>query len=897
MPSERTSTLPRPIEDCLDRIEGRLGLPAGTVMDGELGSSPPDDQVALFLRVLPEESAWPEPAAAPAGWESLCVEVVAGDREQGRPSHLVTVAARSNFDGLEDLRKFLRNGLLSLDTDPALAPRGTTRKSRTCIVSSEIVGPVRSGGIGTACTSLARALAAAEHEVVIVYVGGFEETGDPAEHWIAEYAKDGVTLHCLDVAPRKDLDFDLEYLRRPWLVCEHLRRLEAEDGAFDAIHFAECNGLGYYAIQAKQCGLAFAETALCVATHGSTRWHLDGNRSWMDRVFHYVEDHTEPYTIEHCDVLHAPSHYLADWAEAQGWLLPDRILRMPYVQPQTAREAIDRSQPLARVTDLNELVLFGRQETRKGVVVLCDALDRLASDPEGLPSKLTITFLGKPGVVEGGGARHYLEERATAGSWPWQWRLIGDLDQAGANEYLQGKGRLALMPSLVDNYPNTVMECLGLGVPFLASAAGGIPEIIHPEDVAEATFPSPPGFDWGGSLAMALRRALADGIRPARPAFDREEVESAWIRWHGLVAATGPPRPEEAASLRTPRRPPREITASSSASIGALVDRAEPLIVVPEGLSPQPDAARKMVDALKGDDLDLVGAMSSATPDGEPRHFPLAWPAWLPAVVPETGDQPLLLSHDVVEALLDEAPDTPLTAPHLLAVALSLGEDFRHAVLPEVLFTGKHPETPENSPWQRYGHLSGAVATLPHDLPSGFRHWPHFLQALRELAAQREREIEQLQWQVDEGYGRVEAHNGKLATRIDELGVMIAEQEQRIETEITRTEKAEALNEELTTMNEELRNELAALHEEMRRINGEVERLRKAESNHEERLGAHAERFEEVFNSLNDRLATRDEKIAALREKSKTLEEKSKTLATRVEEIGSRKSGGFFRRG
>jgi glycosyltransferase involved in cell wall biosynthesis len=50
-------------------------------------------------------------------------------------------------------------------------------------------------------------------------------------------------------------------------------------------------------------------------------------------------------------------------------------------------------------------------------------------------------------------------------------------DQAGAIEYLRGDGRLAVISSLADNFPNTVLECVGVGVPFLASDVGGIPEI------------------------------------------------------------------------------------------------------------------------------------------------------------------------------------------------------------------------------------------------------------------------------------------------------------------------------------------------------------------------------------------------------------------------------------
>ena len=43
-------------------------------------------------------------------------------------------------------------------------------------------------------------------------------------------------------------------------------------------------------------------------------------------------------------------------------------------------------------------------------------------------------------------------------------------------------GRVAILPSLMDNSPYTVMECLVTAIPFLASKVGGVTELIHPED-------------------------------------------------------------------------------------------------------------------------------------------------------------------------------------------------------------------------------------------------------------------------------------------------------------------------------------------------------------------------------------------------------------------------------
>src|SRR5689334_14716920 len=51
---------------------------------------------------------------------------------------------------------------------PASGEHSNTR-SKVCIATPDIVGPIRNGGVGTAYTSLARALAKAGHDVTILY--------------------------------------------------------------------------------------------------------------------------------------------------------------------------------------------------------------------------------------------------------------------------------------------------------------------------------------------------------------------------------------------------------------------------------------------------------------------------------------------------------------------------------------------------------------------------------------------------------------------------------------------------------------------------------------------------------------------------------------------------------
>src|SRR5205823_6548257 len=76
------------------------------------------------------------------------------------------------------------------------------------------------------------------------------------------------------------------------------------------------------------------------------------------------------------------------------------------------------------------------------------------------------------------------------------------------------------------NSPNTVYECLEHRIPFIASDAGGIPELVAPDDRARVLFPPT-----AEGVEEALRRELSnDLLLPARPAFDAKRSFAAWAK-------------------------------------------------------------------------------------------------------------------------------------------------------------------------------------------------------------------------------------------------------------------------------------------------------------------------------------------------------------------------------
>jgi glycosyltransferase involved in cell wall biosynthesis len=410
------------------------------------------------------------------------------------------------------------------------------RPARVCIATPDVIGPIRNGGIGTAYTALADALAEAGHEVTILYLNpGYSETG-PLDRVVADYRARGIAFVPLpETSPRPDGPEGLRSAATSYAAYAWLR-----DREFDAIHFPEWRGLGFYSTLAKSQGLAFGATMICLGAHSPSCWHRLGNGQFPHRIEDLETDHMERTSVALADVVWSSSQYLLNWMLQQGWALPDRAYVQPYIAAASQRAEPNGAVAARRPVD--EIVFFGRLESRKGLPQFCDAIDRLADS--GKPPK-KVAFLGKPASVQGTDALGYIARRAARWSFPWE--AITDRDSAGAIAYLSQPGRMAAMPSLTEVYGLTILECALAGVPFVAASVGGIPEVVYPEDRPNVLCP-PIGTD----LAERFADALGHGGWTARPAVDPRANAAAWVNWHAELAApaaNSAPEPAAPASL------------------------------------------------------------------------------------------------------------------------------------------------------------------------------------------------------------------------------------------------------------------------------------------------------------------------------------------------------------
>jgi|GEM_PF-531208 len=386
-------------------------------------------------------------------------------------------------------------------------------RQKICIVTPDLVGPLTNGGIGTHCHALARYLASFEDcEVHILFVNNCER--EDVDHWKRHFVALNITFAGLDALPK----LDHPVLEDPWFIArsvEIYRYLQARQ--FDVIHFQDWLGAGYASIQAKRTGRAFAGTLLTVTMHSPTQWHHQGMERWSKNPEEEIRlTWCERYACREADVLVSVSDYMLGWAEKNHWQLAADHRHLPCCyrpDPELAAMA-------APEVDAGHLVFFGRLETRKGLELFCQAVQRALEARPGCFRKLS--FLGKAAEVRGVPSLDYIGQ-AFAAFPDVEITIKTDLDTFQALGYIKSSGGVVVLPSLIDNSPYTVIECISYGLPFLAADSGGIPELAAPEVLFAPT---------AEALAERLAGLEAMGWASLAHPYSNERAEALWRGFH-----------------------------------------------------------------------------------------------------------------------------------------------------------------------------------------------------------------------------------------------------------------------------------------------------------------------------------------------------------------------------
>ncbi|WP_255323107.1 glycosyltransferase [Lysobacter sp. K5869] len=461
-----------------------------------------------------------------------------------------------------------------------------SERPSVCLVTEELPGVGGCGGIGAAFYELALLLAARGALVDVLFCPTAPLAAAEAERLRARLRERSIKLELLDV--ERHADGPPSHERRAYAV---YRQLLAQR-RYDFVHFHDYKGLGFFCVNAKKQGLAFAATALVVQLHGPTRWTIEANKTFFVHEDQLKIDHLEKVSIRHADYAVSPSAYLVDWLRGNGFELPppERTLVLKNVCSQIVRELQSEGRDLREAGPATDLVLFARHEDRKGFAVFCDALDRVG---EHLAKRnVRVGFMGKFGAVDSQPSGAYLIDRAQR--WPFHCAIRTGFDRSAAAAYLSGLASpLVVVPSPFENSPYTVLEAAALGMPLICSRDGGGPELLEPD------YPGLCEME-AGALAAKIVQAVDHGLAPARAAQSLGAIEDAWLEFHrqrsaAPVAAPRRRRPKVALAITHFERPAKLTDALISAARQTYPDLE--ILVVDDGSSSE--AAQRALAQLE----------------------------------------------------------------------------------------------------------------------------------------------------------------------------------------------------------------------------------------------------------------------------------------------------------
>jgi glycosyltransferase involved in cell wall biosynthesis len=375
---------------------------------------------------------------------------------------------------------------------------------RVTVVTSEILGVPGTGGPGTADSLLAVALGRHGHDVELLVAPG-RDVKSPTPEWERTYADANVRVrHVTEDAPVRPL-----FLAPSWHVYNSLR-----DDPPDVVVADDWRALAYAALRSRQVGRSLVDTAFVLYSHGPARVFAAAARKVPDTVARFGEEVAQRACVEVADAVVSPSEWLVAWLRDHNWRLPQPV---HVIQNLWGSAAL--GEPVAPLppSPIRRFAFFGQLREGKGIQIFIDALRML--DLEGFD----VVFLGDSRSW----TQQQLEEAVGR-----EVRVETNLDRTAAILELKQPGTLAVLPSLLENSPYAVAECIEHGIPFIASNVGGTAELIAEDDRARVL--RAPTAD---EFATALRSALAEGVDPARPARQPQESLAAWL---DLVESVSP---------------------------------------------------------------------------------------------------------------------------------------------------------------------------------------------------------------------------------------------------------------------------------------------------------------------------------------------------------------------
>ncbi len=273
--------------------------------------------------------------------------------------------------------------------------------------------------------------------------------------------------------PLKGVNGVLRLLRRPSLsmtqqACSIAKGLHnalqqsASKARFDIVQAANWQSTGFFATRkpiAPVVVRASSYEPLWDAFEG-----LESDKCGVDKKLYF---RLEVETMRRAAAVYAPSKFLSNEILKRTGI-KTQVVTPPYYYQESLSEDTSISKKLADWP--RYLLFFGRVCQLKGVGVLADAIEPLLQEFDGL----NLAIAG-PDSTEDDATQKL---RRVEAAFPKQIRYLGALRPAQLQSVIR-RAHAVVLPSLMDNLPNTCIEAMGLGQLVIGPDGVSFDELIN----------------------------------------------------------------------------------------------------------------------------------------------------------------------------------------------------------------------------------------------------------------------------------------------------------------------------------------------------------------------------------------------------------------------------------
>jgi glycosyltransferase involved in cell wall biosynthesis len=340
------------------------------------------------------------------------------------------------------------------------------------------------GGLATYVQKTARGLAAKGHDVSVFCLS------DRNADWIDQ----GVQVHEVRAEPFWRLWGPFRFfqpVREAWRTFENSSRLAARllqihnERPLDVIQAAS-----YQSVGIALCHNGRIPLITRISSSSPLYRRADGKTGSPLAV---LTDWCETYQVGHSDRSYAPSQLMVACFSSSGRTNP-QLLRTPV---DVYAGELDPSFYNEHLKGLKYLLFFGTLNQMKGVKVLSRAIRPLLQEH----ADLHVVFIGRAATASARRtyAEYVQEENAAAGGRVLCFPLLPKSELYPAIRNAHG----VVLPSIIDNYPNTCLEAMQFGRIVVGTQGSSIDEMIVDGQTGFLVRPNDVG-----SLQAGIRRLL-----------------------------------------------------------------------------------------------------------------------------------------------------------------------------------------------------------------------------------------------------------------------------------------------------------------------------------------------------------------------------------------------------